>query len=140
MDGEASMDTVEACLDRMRSAWDRGDAQAYAAEFTDDATYVIFLGEALRGRAEIESTHIDVLGKWQKGTKMAVRPLSIRSLGEGVTSVLTIGGLGRADPIGFDKLQTFVFVRRDGRWKCSAFQNTRMSSRVEDAFNAGQGS
>lgn len=137
MEVETSTDTVEACLERIRSAWDRGDAQAYAAEFTEDATYVIFLGEALRGRAEIESTHVDVLGKWQRATKMAVRPLSVRSLGENVTSVLTIGGVGRMEPIRFDKLQTFIFVRRDGRWMCTAFQNAKMSSRVEDAFNVG---
>ncbi len=137
MTSQISPATVEACLDRIRSAWDRGDAQAYAAEFTEDATYVIFLGEAMRGRAEIESTHVDVLGKGQRGTKMAVRPLSLRSLGEDVVSVLTTSGLGHAEPIHFDKLQTFTFVRRNNRWLCSAFQNTKMSSRVEDAFNAG---
>ena len=136
MTSDSSFDTVEACLDRIRSAWDRGDARAYAAEFTEDATYVIFLGEVLRGRVEIESTHLDVLGKWQKGTKMAVRPLSVRALGDGVISVLTIGGLAHGEPIRFDKLQTFTFVRRDGRWMCSAFQNTKMSAREEGAFNA----
>jgi uncharacterized protein (TIGR02246 family) len=62
-------DTVEACLDRIRSAWDAGDAHAFVAEFTEDATYVIFLGEALTGRAEIEATHLDVLGKWQRGRR-----------------------------------------------------------------------
>lgn len=137
MDGEASLDTVEACLERIRSAWDRGDAHAYAGEFTEDATYVIFLGEALRCRAEIAATHVDVFGKWQRGTKMAVKPLSIRSIGKDTVSILTIGGLGDAEPIRFDKLQTFTFVRRNGRWMCSAFQNTKMSARVEGAFNAG---
>jgi uncharacterized protein (TIGR02246 family) len=136
MANENSLDTVEACLDRIRSAWDRGDAQAYAAEFVEDATYVIFLGEALRGRAEIESTHVDVLGKWQKGTKMAIRPLSVRPLSEDVISVLTIGGLAHAEPIRFDKLQTFTFVCQDSRWMCSAFQNTKMSAHQESAFNA----
>ena len=137
MNADIAPDTVEACLERMKSAWNRGDARAYAAEFTEDATYVIFLGEALRGRAEIESTHVDVLGRWQRVTKMAIKPLSIRSLGEDVFSVLTIGGLGHAEPIRFDKLQTFTFVRYNGRWVCSAFQNTQMSARVEGAFNAG---
>jgi uncharacterized protein (TIGR02246 family) len=136
MVNEPSSDTVEACLDRIKSAWDCGDALAYAAEFTEDATYVIFLGEALQGRAEIEATHVDVLGKWQKGTKMAVKPLSVRPLSEDVISVLTIGGLAHAEPIRFDKLQTFTFVRRNSRWKCSAFQNTKMSARQAGAFNA----
>ena len=131
-----SDDTVEACLDRIRSAWDAGDARAYAAEFTEDASYVIFLGEAFLGRAEIEATHIDVLGKWQRGTKMAIKQLSVSALGEAAVSVLTVGGLGKGEPIRYDKIQTFTLVRRNGRWSCSAFQNTRMSARAEHTFNS----
>jgi uncharacterized protein (TIGR02246 family) len=129
-------DTIEACLGRIKSAWDLGDARAYAAEFTEDATYVIFLGEALSGRAEIESTHVDVFAKWQKGMRMAVRSLTVRPLADDVMSVLTVGGLGQKEPIRYDKFQTFTFVRRNDRWMCSAFQNTKMSPRVEEAFNA----
>lgn len=80
--------------------------------------------------------HVDVFGKWQKGTKMVVKPLSVRPLCEEAMSVLTIGGLAHSEPIRFDKLQTFTFVRRNGRWMCSAFQNTKMSPREEGAFNA----
>ncbi len=128
-------DSAEACLGRIRDAWNAGDAHTYAAQFTNDATYVIFLGDALAGRAEIETTHVDVFGKWQKGMKMAVRPLSVRRLSGDVVSILTIGGLGPAEPIAFDKLQTFTFVRSGGKWKCAAFQNTRMSARAEATFN-----
>lgn len=134
---DRSQDTVEACLARIKAAWDAGDAQRYADEFTDDATYVIFLGEALTGKAEIAANHIDVFGKWQKGTKMAVKPLSVRPLGGDAALALTIGGLGTSEPIAYDKLQTFAFVRRNGRWLCSAFHNTRMSAQAEAAFNRG---
>lgn len=128
-------DSAEACLGRIQAAWNAGDARAYAAQFTDDATYVIFMGDALSGRAEIETTHVDVLGKWQKGMKMAVRPISVRKLGNDVVSILTVGGLGPAEPIAFDKLQTFTFVRSGGKWTCAAFQNTKMSSRAEALYN-----
>ena len=67
---------------------------------------------------------------------MVVKPLSVRALGEGAVSVLTVGGLGKAEPIRYDKIQTFTLVRRNGRWSCSAFQNTRMSARAEHAFNS----
>jgi uncharacterized protein (TIGR02246 family) len=130
-----SDDAAQACLARIKSAWDAGDAPAYAAEFTEDATYVIFLGEALFGRHEIEATHRDVFEKWQRGTKMAVRPLSVRIIANDAVSILTIGGLGNAEPIHYDKFQTFTFVRRGDRWACSAFQNTRMNANAEAAFN-----
>jgi hypothetical protein len=35
------------CLDRIQAAWNAGDAGAFAGSFTEDATYGIFLGEAL---------------------------------------------------------------------------------------------
>jgi uncharacterized protein (TIGR02246 family) len=132
-------DTHEACLERIRSAWDAGDARAYAKEFTEDATYVIFLGDPLVGRDEIEKNHVDVLAKWQEGTRMAVRVISARRLDNDVASVLTVGGIGRSGPILYDKLQTFTFVRRDSRWMCAAFQNTRMSRRAERASNLAGG-
>src|SRR5271166_4723594 len=86
---------VEAFLARFRAAWDAGDAHAYAAEFTEDATYVIFLGEALIGREAIERNHVDLFERWQKGSKMAVKAIGARSLGVDVCSVLAIGGVGQ---------------------------------------------
>jgi hypothetical protein len=66
---------------------------------------------------------------------MVVKPLSVRALGEDVILALTIGGLGKQEPIRYDKIQTFTLLRRNGRWRCAAFQNTKMSARAEEAFN-----
>jgi uncharacterized protein (TIGR02246 family) len=126
---------VEDFLDRFRTAWDAGDARAYAGLFTEDATYVIFLGEALVGRNEIERNHVDVFGRWQKDTKMAVKTIGVQSLGADVYSVLTVGGIGGKAPIVYDKIQTFTLVRRGDRWLCAAFQNAAMSDRAKTAFN-----
>src|SRR5271165_5596205 len=136
---QPDQDTVETCLDRIRLAWNAGDAHAYAREFTEDATYVIFLGEPLLGRQEIEKNHVDVLTKWQKGTRMAIKAIKIRPLGVDAAAVLTVGGLGKSDSIAYDKLQTFTFVRREGRWMCAAFQNTRMSGRAKRRYNLDDG-
>jgi uncharacterized protein (TIGR02246 family) len=126
---------VEDFLDRFRTAWDAGDARAYAALFTEDATYVIFLGEAMVGRDEIERNHVDVFERWQKGAKMRVKAIGVKSLGADVCSVLTVGGIGQEAPIAYDKIQTFTLVRRADRWLCAAFQNTAMSDRAKTAFN-----
>jgi uncharacterized protein (TIGR02246 family) len=77
--------------------------------------------------AKIEATHKDVFEKRQRGTKMAVRPLSVRRVAADTVSILTIGGLGKAEPIRYDKFQTFLFVRQGDRWACAAFQNTQMN-------------
>jgi|SRR5450631_498376 len=128
-------DTAEGCLERIKLAWNAGDAHAYAGEFAEDATYVIYLGDPFRGREEIGRNHVPVLTKWQKGTKMTIKVIDLKWLGPDAVSVLTAGGIGKGANIPFDKLQTFTLVRRGGRWSCVAFQNTKMSRSARKTFN-----
>ncbi|MDR6610673.1 SgcJ/EcaC family oxidoreductase [Leifsonia sp. 1010] len=112
----------------MVSAWDAGDAAAFSEEFTDDATYVIYVGLVYTGRRAIEEGHVPVFEKWQKGTRMSMLVREIRFLGDATAVVLTEGGIGKRT-IRRDKVQTYTFVREaDGRWRCTAFQNTRKNS------------
>jgi uncharacterized protein (TIGR02246 family) len=131
----SDQDTVEACLERIRLAWNAGDAHAYAREFTEDATYVVYLGDPLLGRAAIEQNHVPVLTRWQKGTQMAIEPIAVQHLGTDAASVLTVGGIGRGRRIELDKVQTYTLVRHNGRWACVAFQNTKMSRRTRRRYN-----
>ncbi|NGO71101.1 SgcJ/EcaC family oxidoreductase [Streptomyces boncukensis] len=128
-------DTVEAYLDRLRSAWDAADAKAYGEQFAEDASYVIFMGDALFGRAEITSTHRDVFEKWQKGTRMAVKAIEVRDIDSDSVAVVTVGGIGKGKAIPYDKLQTFILRSREGRFECVAFQNTEMSRRTKKLHN-----
>jgi uncharacterized protein (TIGR02246 family) len=111
-------------LARFRAAWDSGNASAYADLFTERATYVIFLGQALRGRNAIRVNHVDVFARWQRGTRMAVEVMEAQEIAEDAISVLARGGIGSTEPIPLDKLQTFTLVRRGEIWLCAAFQNT----------------
>lgn len=129
-------DTIEACLGRIRAAWDAGDAHAYAQEFTADATYVIFLGDALLGREEIERNHVPVFTRWQRDTRMRIEPLVTRHLREELAVVLTAGGIGKGSAIALDTLQTYTLVREAGRWRCCAFHNSSMSRRTRRAHRA----
>ena len=128
---------ADAFLEKLRIAWDASDAGAYGALFTEDATYVIFIGEALIGREEIERNHVDVFARWQRDSKMAVKAIAIRPLTAEVCSVLTIGGIGEHHPTAYDKLQTFTLVQRAGSWLCAAFQNTAMSHEAKSRYNDG---
>ena len=77
------------------------------ARVLEDATYVIFMGEVMPGRPEIEGTHHDVFTKWQKGASMLVEPLRTTMPGDEVAVVLTRGGIGHGH-VTFDELQTFT--------------------------------
>lgn len=135
MTSRDEQDTVEAYLDRLRSAWDAADATAYGEQFAEDASYVIFMGDALSGRAEITSAHRGVFEKWQKGTRMAVKAIDAHDIDTDSVAVVTVGGIGKGKTIPYDKLQTFVLRRREGRFECIAFQNTEMSRRAKKLHN-----
>ncbi|MCD5344834.1 SgcJ/EcaC family oxidoreductase [Agromyces sp. H3Y2-19a] len=125
IDSDADRTAVLDALERIRSAWDSGDASAYAAEFTDDASYVIFAGLASLGREAIRRDHVPVFEQWQRGSRMAMRVLDLRLVGPDVAIAVTEGGIGKRARIRLDKMQTFVMVREADAWRCAAFQNTR---------------
>ena len=131
-------DTIEHCLERMRAAAGAADAQAFAAEFDENATYVTFFGQAVLGRHEIESFHEAAFAKFPAGAQMLIKAISVRSLGEDFASVLTVGGIGKGPDIPYDKFQTFAMVRRDGRWVCAAFHNTEMNAPSKQEHNAAE--
>jgi uncharacterized protein (TIGR02246 family) len=112
-------------LDRIRAAWDAGDATPFAAEFTEDASYVIFVGLHYVGREAIRRSHVPVFEKWQRGSRMSMRVLDLRFPTPDVAIALTEGGIGKRARIRHDKVQTFVLVRDGAEWRCAAFQNTR---------------
>lgn len=81
------------------------------------------------------ANHHDVFTRWQKGTQMVIRIVSVTMLNADCVSVLTVGGIGKKASIPYDKLQTYTYVRRNGQWLCAAFQNTEMSERSKQIFN-----
>ena len=93
---------VDECLSRIAAAWGAGGAPAFAAEFTEDASYVIFAGIVSLGRAEIEKAHVPVFEKWQKGSRMSMRELHRRVSGDSVNrtpvKALTRDGVSTSYP------------------------------------------
>jgi uncharacterized protein (TIGR02246 family) len=121
-------------LDRLRHAWNAGDAYAYAELFSEDATYVIWRGDVLTGRAQIQQAHRDLFTR--SPSTMRVHVVDTRLLDEGTAIVLTVGGTGNEGSITYDKLQTLVMVRRDQGWMISAFHNTGMSDRAKQSYRS----
>ncbi|MBJ2157546.1 SgcJ/EcaC family oxidoreductase [Variovorax sp. IB41] len=120
-----SNSSIEHALGLMKAAWDAGDAKAYAAQFTESASYVIYVGLCYVGRSAIERVHEQVFARWQKGSRMSIKVLEVQRLDDNAAIVLTEGGVGKKEFVSRNKVQTFTMVRREGRWLCAAFQNTR---------------
>ncbi len=124
--------TPEDVLTLSRRAWDAGDAEAYARLFTEDASYVVFRGEALLGRGQILEAHRELFAR-QAGSKLIVKSIQTTALDEDTAVVLAIGGIG-TDTVAYDKFQTMTLVRRAGEWLVAAFQNTDMSERARRQY------
>jgi uncharacterized protein (TIGR02246 family) len=131
-------------LEAMTAAWARGDADAYGALYTEDATYTSYVGSHYQGRRDLTEGHRALFGGFLKGTKLADSYLAIRFYGPG-TAIVT----GRGDtytgrpkrPSELSKIQTYTLIRQaDGRWRIASFHNTkrqRVMERISFLWDAG---
>lgn len=128
---------ITATLNRVAEAWNAGDGTAYGAEFTDDATYVTFSGDVLRGRTAIAATHQFLFDGPLRGSRMDElgAAAEIRMLTDDVAHVLVDGGvrLDGQEQLSAERASTVSFVlRRAGeQWQIAAFQNTRNAGGVD---------
>jgi uncharacterized protein (TIGR02246 family) len=129
-------DAVLTVLRELVDAWARHDADAFAALFTEDASYTTFVGTQYRGRTDIAESHRTLWAKFIKGTKLADEILDVRFLGSDVAVVTSRGATykGEKRPAKLDKVQTYTLVRDGGRWLIAAFHNTK-HARLKEAIS-----
>jgi uncharacterized protein (TIGR02246 family) len=123
---------IHETLARVADAWHEGHPDRYAALFTEDADYTAFDGTRMAGRQAIADGHRDLFAGIMRGSRMTMRPPSIRFVAPDVAVVCALGGIimrwqrSRTEPSA-KRLSavTFVVVRRGQTWSVTAFQNTR---------------
>ncbi|MFB7953506.1 SgcJ/EcaC family oxidoreductase [Streptomyces sp. NPDC056045] len=119
----------------MTAAWGRGDADAYGAVFTEDATYTTYIGTHYQGRRDITEGHAALFDGFLKDTELADSYLGIRFYGPRTAIVTTRGDTYEGSPEKPDELsktQTYTLVRQDdGPWRIAAFHNTRRQKVME---------
>ncbi|MBF6454752.1 SgcJ/EcaC family oxidoreductase [Nocardia cyriacigeorgica] len=124
---------VRAVIDGLVAAWAAHDAEAYGALFTEDASYISFVGTVYRGRRDIVSSHRALFAKFLAGTKLADEVLDIRFCGTDTAVVTSRGDTYKGGrPRKLSKVQTYTMVRdTDGQWRVAAFQNTQRKPVME---------
>lgn len=124
-------------LTRITAAWNAGDADAYGAEFTADATYVTFDGHVLAGRDAIVDVHRFLFAGPLRGSRLGAPSRgedgpTVRYLRPDVAHVLASGAVRPADAGAVtpdrDSVPTYVLVDEDGAWRVTAFHNTRRAA------------
>ncbi|MGW5396875.1 SgcJ/EcaC family oxidoreductase [Streptomyces sp. NPDC003952] len=128
---------VRTVLDRLVAAWEQHDAEAYGELFTEDATYITYVGTYYRGRRDIVESHRTLFAGFLKGTRLADEILDVRFYGPGAAVVNGRGDTYKGKrPAKLTKIQTYTLVRDadagpEAPWRIAAFQNTRRKPLME---------
>lgn len=128
--GTAARDDPAAVARAFEAAWNRHDARAIAALFSERADFVNVIGLHWRGRAEIERAHAEIHATRMKDSRLTVDAAVARALRPDVALVhatWTLAGdtglTGEPMPPRHGVL-SFVLVRERGRWVAESAQNT----------------
>jgi uncharacterized protein (TIGR02246 family) len=116
-------------LDRMREAWERGDADAYASVFSDDSRYVNAPGTRTIGRQAIAESHQKVFDTVLAHTHLGrTYPSELQPLTSNVVVVHASGAVlfpgEHEEDVAPNGLITIVAARDGDAWQLVSFSNT----------------
>ena len=114
---------------RQQDAWNRHDAKAYAALFTDDGDVVNVVGWWWHGRGEIERQLTAAYTVVFRESRLAITDVQVRFLARDIAIAhvrWTMEGARTPPSIPEPRqgIQTQVLLKRGDEWRISAFQNT----------------
>jgi len=122
---------------RQQEAWNRHDARAYAALFTDDGDVVNVVGWWWKGRSDIETNLTGAFSVVFRDSTLKITDVQVRFLASDIAVAHVRWSMeGSKTPPGIPEpregIQIQVLQKRDSAWRIAAFQNT--SSLPETPF------
>ena len=127
-DRSADEKALQSLFQELQAAWDRGDGEAFASYFTDDADYIIVNGIYLQGRQAVADTHQHIFATLYRDSRLEGFVKNIRFLSDDI-ALLHLHGRpripGQALPAPEQhSIQTIVAIKQAGSWRATSFQNT----------------
>ena len=115
---------------QMIDGWNKGNGEAFASPFAEDADLVGFDGTHLKGRQEIASFHQQLFDTFVKGSRLVGKIRNVRFLNPDVAIMHAVGGTIMAGQSDIEpernSIHTLVIMKEsDDKWRVTAFQNTR---------------
>ena len=132
----ADRDQIRAIVTRWETAWNTHDMSAYASLYHDDGVWVLWTGDVWTGRRAIEEGHAAVHKTIFRNSIQREHIEELTFVGPDAAivrfcSVLTGSEQSPNEPI---RSRKFVVVtRRQGVWKLSWGQNTRLRADVPES-------
>jgi uncharacterized protein (TIGR02246 family) len=123
---KADQHAVLGVLKGVYEAWEANDAEAFVADYLDDAS-VVQPGVYKKDRQEIQSTMAGGFAGPLKGSRVIDQPRDVRFLNEDTAIVISEGGIvfpgQNAVPSEGTVRATWVLAKRDGRWLVAAYHS-----------------
>jgi uncharacterized protein (TIGR02246 family) len=127
-------DLIRTILEAQIAAWNAGDAEGWCRDFTEDSEFVNIIGAHFENKDANLRRHADLFATIFKGSRLVVREMKIRVLGDFTATadlVLDLTGFTKLPPgirpsIGNDVLRTrmhYVLIREGARWWIVFSQN-----------------
>jgi uncharacterized protein (TIGR02246 family) len=125
---------IRQLFENLVTSWNKGDGEAYAAQFTKDSDYIAFDGTHFKGRRANAENHQRLFDTFLKGSTLEQqRVTALRFLTPEVALLHMTGTVKlkwqKSVAPGRFSIQTLVAVKQNGEWKFAAFQNTRIQKR-----------
>jgi uncharacterized protein (TIGR02246 family) len=112
------------------NAWEANDADAFVADYTEDAS-VVQPGIYKKDREEIRATMAAGFAGPLSGSRAIDHPTDVRFLTDDTAVVISEGGIvfPGQDAVASKGLvrATWVLVRRDGGWRIASYHNSPAS-------------
>jgi uncharacterized protein (TIGR02246 family) len=118
---------IEDVLGNLYKAWDDGDADAFVADYTQDAT-AIMPGSYRTSKEEVRRNMAEGFASYLKGSTTINRLQSIRFLGEDAAVAVSETGVRFPDEaeVPAERMvnATWVLEKRGGTWLIAAYHNS----------------
>jgi uncharacterized protein (TIGR02246 family) len=126
---------IREILARQAEDWNRHDAKAWVAAFSEDAEFINILGSSLQGRSEIERRHAEIFTTIFSRSRVVVTTRKVRTLGATAALAETDyelrdydrlpPGIQATDPDGTLRTRLkYVFELAADGWRIVSAQNT----------------
>jgi uncharacterized protein (TIGR02246 family) len=127
---DADRQAIRDVLARLYKAWEANDAEAFVADYTDDAI-VIQPGVYKKDREEIRTTMAAGFAGPLSGSRATDTPVDVRFLTDDTALVVSEGGIlfPGQDAVASERMvrATWVLVRRDDAWLITSYHNSPAS-------------
>ncbi|HWI19679.1 MAG TPA: SgcJ/EcaC family oxidoreductase [Vicinamibacterales bacterium] len=124
---------IRALVAAQATAWNAGDAVAYAKDVSADVSFTNLFGMVMYGEAAFVERHTQILSTFYKGTtkrhnvrriRFVTPDVALVDIDNEVHGVKAMPPGIAVPPDGIIRTQLMeVFVRRNGRWYLEAFHN-----------------